>query len=172
MSKINNINRREFLEIFGTCSCGLLITSCSTAPITERKQLKLIPEPTLNRQAAQMYASFKKKTKLSNDKKKLEEIKEIGSRIEEAVSAYFISKNQNDPTYNFQWDYVLVDNDKIIRCLSRFKMFDIPILIGLSRKSFLSIDNDKPISRLESSLSVASIAINNGADIIRVHDIE
>ena len=66
----------------------------------------------------------------------------------------------------------VVDNDKIIRCLSRFKMFDIPILIGLSRKSFLSIDNDKPISRLESSLSVASIAINNGADIIRVHDIE
>ena len=64
------------------------------------------------------------------------------------------------------------DNDKIVRCLSRFKIFDIPILIGLSRKSFLSIDNDKPISRLESSLSVASIAINNGADIIRVHDIE
>ena len=64
------------------------------------------------------------------------------------------------------------DNDKIIRCLSRFKIFDIPVLIGLSRKSFLSIDNDKPINRLESSLSVASIAINNGADIIRVHDIE
>ena len=32
----------------------------------------------------------------------------------------------------------VVDNDKIIRCLSRFKMFDIPILIGLSRKSFFS----------------------------------
>ena len=37
------------------------------------------------------------------------------------------------------------DNDKIIRCLSRFKIFDIPVLVGLSRKSFLSIDNDKPI---------------------------
>ena len=77
MSKINNINRREFLEIFGTCSCGLMISSCTTAPITERKQLKLIPESTLNRQAVQIYENVKQKAKLSTDKKQLGEIKEI-----------------------------------------------------------------------------------------------
>ena len=38
---------------------------------------------------------------------------EIGSRIEESVSAYFASINKNDPTSNFQWEYILVDNDKI-----------------------------------------------------------
>lgn len=113
MSKINNINRRKFLEIIGACSCGLMISSCSTAPITERKQLKLIPETTLNRQAVQVYENVKKKTKLSNNKKQLEEIKEIGSRIEEAVSLYFESINEKDPTYNFQWEYILIDNDKI-----------------------------------------------------------
>tara|TARA_B100000686_G_scaffold332811_1_gene397993 strand:- start:53 stop:892 length:840 start_codon:yes stop_codon:yes gene_type:complete len=113
MGKINNINRREFLEIFGTCSCGLLMTSCTTAPITERKQLKLIPETTLNRQAAQIYENVKKKTKLSDDKKQLEEIKGIGARIENAVSEYFNSINAKDPTYNFQWEYILIDNDKI-----------------------------------------------------------
>ena len=102
MSKINNINRREFLEIFGTCSCGLIISSCTTAPITERKQLKLIPESSLNRQAAQIYERVKAKTKLSDDKEQLKEIKEIGSRIEESVSAYFNSFNVKDPTYNFQ----------------------------------------------------------------------
>jgi len=113
MSRINNINRRKFLEIFGGCSCGLMIASCTTAPITERKQLKLLPESTLNRQAAQIYENVKNKTKLSDDKKQLNEIKEIGSRIEESVSAYFESKNQNDPTYNFHWEYILIDNDKI-----------------------------------------------------------
>jgi len=113
MNKINNINRRKFLEIFGCCSCGLMIASCSTAPITDRKQLKLLPESSINRQAAQLYENVKSKTKLSNDKKQLEEIKNIGSRIENAVSAYFDSKNQRDPTYNFQWEYILVDNDKI-----------------------------------------------------------
>ena len=113
MSKINSINRRKFLEIFGGCSCGLMIASCSTAPITERKQLKLIPEATLNRQAAELYKKVKLKTKLSNDKKQLDEIKEIGSKIEESVSAYFASINVADPTYNFRWEYILVDNDKI-----------------------------------------------------------
>ena len=113
MRKINNINRRKFLEIFGGCSCALMIASCATAPITERKQLRLIPESTLNRQAAQIYRNVKKKTKLSDDKKQLEEIKEIGSRIEKSVSAYFASINKNDPTSNFQWEYILVDNDKI-----------------------------------------------------------
>ena len=56
---------------------------------------------------------MKNKTKLSDDKKQLDEIKEIGSRIEEAVSMYFDSKGLKDPTYNFQWEYILVDNDKV-----------------------------------------------------------
>tara|TARA_Y100000590_G_scaffold100669_1_gene114422 strand:- start:1460 stop:2305 length:846 start_codon:yes stop_codon:yes gene_type:complete len=113
MNKINNINRRKFLEIFGCCTCSLMITSCSTAPITERKQLKLLPEHTLNRQAAQIYENVKRKTKLSTDKDKIQEIKEIGSKTEKAISAYFESINAPDPTNNFQWEYILIDNDKI-----------------------------------------------------------
>jgi len=113
MIKTNNINRRKFLEIFGYCSCGLVISSCSTAPITQRKQLRLIPENTINNQAAQIYEKVKIKSKLSKDKKQLEEIKKIGLEIEQAVSAFFISKNGKDPTRNFQWEYILIDNDKI-----------------------------------------------------------
>ena len=113
MDDINNINRRKFLGFIGYCTCGFVISSCTTAPITERKQLKLLPESTLNRQAAQIYENVKKKTKLSNDKKQLSEIREIGAKIEDAVSAYFDSVNKPDPTYNFQWEYILVDNDKI-----------------------------------------------------------
>ena len=113
MSKINNINRRKFLEILACCSCGLIIYSCTTAPITERRQLSLIPEGSINRQAANLYERVKSKTKLSNNKKQLDEIIEIGSKIEEAVSAYFASVDMPDPTYNFHWEYILIDNDKI-----------------------------------------------------------
>jgi predicted Zn-dependent protease len=113
MSKINTINRRKFLGYFGSCACGIIVPSCSYAPITERKQLKLLPESSLNRQAAQLYERVKAKTKLSDDTKQLDEIKEIGLNIENAVSAYFDSVNKKDPTYNFQWEYILVDNDKI-----------------------------------------------------------
>ena len=113
MGNINNINRRKFLEYFGACTCGLAFTSCATAPITKRRQFKIIPESTLNRQAAQIYENVKKKAKLSTNNKQLDEIKLIGSKIENSVSAYFDAVNKPDPTQNFQWEYILIDNDKI-----------------------------------------------------------
>jgi len=113
MNNTNNINRRNFLKLIGYCTCGLAIPSCSTVPITERRQLSLLPESYINRHAFRLYENVKKKTKLSEDKITLDEIKEVGRRIEESVSAYFESTNQKDPTYNFQWEYILIDNDKI-----------------------------------------------------------
>ena len=113
MNRINNINRRKFLVLIGGCSCGLILPSCTTVPITDRKQISIFPESYINRQAFQLYENVKKKTKLSTDKKKLDEIKEIGTNIEEAVSSYFVSINKKDPTYNFKWEYILIDNDKI-----------------------------------------------------------
>ena len=59
------MNRRNFLHIMG-CGClSIGMQSCSTAPITERKQLKLIPETKLNTQAAQIYEKIKKKRKIN-----------------------------------------------------------------------------------------------------------
>ena len=66
--------------------------SCTTAPITERKQLKLIPEAKLNRQAAQIYQKVKEKEKLITDGK-LTEIKNIGKKIEFSISEYFAENN-------------------------------------------------------------------------------
>jgi len=110
-----NINRRKFLGLIGCCTCGLIIPSCTTAPITQRRQLKILPESYINRQAFQMYQRVKnsKDIKISNDKKTLSEIREIGKNIEESVSAYFDSIDKPDPTFNFQWEYILIDNDKI-----------------------------------------------------------
>jgi predicted Zn-dependent protease len=109
-----NINRRKFLGLFGGGCCSLLMPSCATVPITERKQLSIIPEATINRQAAAAYESFRSKTKLITKGSQLREIIEIGKKMENAVSAFFLKKGENDPTANFGWDYVLVDNDKII----------------------------------------------------------
>jgi len=110
-----NINRRKFLGLIGYCTCGLIIPSCTTAPITQRRQLKILPESYINRQAFQMYQRVKnsKDIKISNDKKTLSEIREIGKNIEESVSAYFDSIDKPDPTFNFQWEYILIDNEKI-----------------------------------------------------------
>ena len=71
-------------------SCGsLILPSCTTAPITEEKQLKIISEAKLNAQAAQIYEKVKEKEKMSNDTKTLNEIKEIGKKMEDSISEYF-----------------------------------------------------------------------------------
>ena len=109
-----NINRRKFLGLFGCSCCSLILPSCATVPITDRKQLSIIPEYKINQQAAAAYEQFRSKAKLINDGPQLKEVKEIGKRIEVSVSAFFQNKNQEDPTRNFEWDYVLVDNDKVV----------------------------------------------------------
>ena len=107
------MNRRKFINLIG-CSClSFGLHSCTSAPITDRKQLKLIPESKLNAQAAAIYEKVKEKEKLSSDKKTLNEIKEIGKKIEFSISSYFDKENLDDPTLNFDWEYILIDNDKI-----------------------------------------------------------
>jgi predicted Zn-dependent protease len=109
-----NINRRKFLGLFGCGCCSLVLPSCSTVPITERKQLSIIPESRINNQAAAAYEQFRLKTKLINKGSQLKEIKEIGKKMELAVSTFFKNSEKKDPTENFGWDYVLVDNDKVV----------------------------------------------------------
>ena len=107
------MDRRKFLNLVGCGCCGYFLTSCGTAPITDRKQLKLIPEAKLNAQAAQLYEKVKEKEKLSDDIKSLNLIKEIGKKMEDSISQYFENKDIPDPTSNFQWEYILIDNKKM-----------------------------------------------------------
>jgi predicted Zn-dependent protease len=108
-----NINRRKFLGYFGCSCCSLLLPSCTTVPITERKQLSIISESRINRQAAAAYENFRRKSKLITSGSQLKEVRQIGKKMELAVSAFFKNQGKADPTKNFEWDYVLVDNDKI-----------------------------------------------------------
>jgi len=108
-----NINRRKFLGLFGCSCCSLVLPSCSTVPITDRKQLSIIPEAKINSQAAAAYEQFRTKAKLIKSGPQLKEVIEIGKRIEVSVSSFFENKNEQDPTRNFGWDYLLVDNDKV-----------------------------------------------------------
>ena len=107
------MNRRKFLNYIG-CGCSsLMVSACSTAPITDRRQFKIIPESKLNAQAAQIFEKVKEKEKMSDDIKTLNEIKDIGKRMQDSISEYFYRAGLNDPTINFDWEYILIDNKKI-----------------------------------------------------------
>ena len=109
-----NINRRKFLGLISCGCCSIILPSCSTVPITERKQLSIISEARINRQAAAAYENFRNKSKLITSGSKIKEIKEIGKKMEDSVSSFFLKQNKEDPTKNFGWDYILVDNDKVV----------------------------------------------------------
>jgi len=107
------MNRRKFLSYMGCSCCSLVLPSCATAPITERRQLNLINEAKLNAHASIIYEKVKEKEKMSDDEKTLNLIKEIGKRMEDSISEYFYKNNLTDPTINFDWEYILIDNKKI-----------------------------------------------------------
>jgi Zn-dependent protease with chaperone function len=107
------MDRRKFLSYVGCGCCGFVLNACSTAPITERRQLKIIPESKLNAQAAEIYEKVKEKEKLITDTKQIDEIKEIGKKMENAIGEYFYKEKLNDPTVNFDWEYILIDNKKV-----------------------------------------------------------
>jgi predicted Zn-dependent protease len=110
---IHNIKRRKFIQLFSGGCCGLILPSCTTVPITNRCQLSIYPEASINNSASKAYENFKTKNKLIIKGKQLSTIKEIGKRIEFAVSSFFLKEEGKDPTSDFQWDYILVDNDKV-----------------------------------------------------------
>ena len=64
-------------------------------------------------------------------------------------------------------------NLEIIKSLAQLKILGRPILIGLSRKSFLGNSaHQRPKERLSSTISSNCLAVFNGAKIIRVHDVK
>lgn len=65
-------------------------------------------------------------------------------------------------------------NLEILNRLEEFTILGRPLLVGVSRKAFIGkILDDAPASgRLEGTLAAVSVAVYNGANIIRVHDVK
>ena len=92
-------------------------------------------------------------------------------RINSAVEAGINLKNIIiDPGIGFGKS--MEDNFYILNNINSFKKHGVPILIGPSRKSFLSLNNDNPKSRLSATIVSSTIAFQNGVDFIRVHDVK
>lgn len=95
----------------------------------------------------------------------------LRERVESAVTQGISERNLIlDPGIGF--GKTVEHNLQIIRHLDKFRELGYPLLIGASRKSFIGKQLDLPVTeRLEGSLAAAAIAIWQGADIIRVHDV-
>lgn len=76
-----------------------------------------------------------------------------------------------DPGFGFGKN--LSHNYALLARLSEFHQFELPLLVGMSRKSMVGqLLNVGPSERLSGSLACAVIAAMQGAHIIRVHDVK
>lgn len=76
-----------------------------------------------------------------------------------------------DPGFGFgktiDQNYILLKNTEL------FKMLELPIMAGLSRKSMIyKLDNSNPQKALSGTIALNMIALNKGANILRVHDVK
>jgi len=103
-------------------------------------------------------------------------IEDIRSEIEELTSAAMSSGVQReqivvDPGIGF--GKTVAQNLRILDELDRIMELGFPVLVGPSRKSFIGYSlNLPPDQRVEGTAAAVTIAIDRGADIIRVHDVE
>lgn len=64
-------------------------------------------------------------------------------------------------------------NLSLIQNLMHFKHFSLPLLVGASRKNTIGILTKQPIEkRLSGTLALHQIALHNGANILRIHDVQ
>ena len=64
-------------------------------------------------------------------------------------------------------------NLELLRRLAELKALGLPLLVGTSRKSTIGLVLDLPVEeRLEGTAATVALAIANGADIVRVHDVK
>ena len=75
-----------------------------------------------------------------------------------------------DPGFGF--GKTLDDNYKLLGDLDQFVTYKMPILAGLSRKSMIgNLLNVETNDRMLGSVIAATLALSNGANILRVHDV-
>jgi dihydropteroate synthase len=76
-----------------------------------------------------------------------------------------------DPGFGFGKS--LVHNYQLLANLNKLKQLDASILVGLSRKSMIGhVVNKEVDERLAGSISGALLAVQQGAQIVRVHDVK
>ncbi len=102
-------------------------------------------------------------------------IGDIGNFFEERlarVAAAGVQKEQVILDVGIGFGKTLEHNLQLMRSLRRFTRWARPLLLGVSRKSFMGTLLDAPVQgRLPASLACACWAVREGVQIIRTHDV-
>ncbi|WP_347158475.1 M48 family metallopeptidase [Pontibacter chitinilyticus] len=90
-----------------------MLVSCTTVPLTGRRQLNLVSDAEMQQQSYAAYNQFLSENKISNDAQATAMVKRVGKRIENAVEQYMAQNNMSDELAGFDWEFNLVQDDQV-----------------------------------------------------------
>ncbi len=93
-----------------TLFTSLFAISCSTVPITGRKQLDLIPKSQMLSMSFSQYDQFLQENKISTDQAATALVKKVGKNIQMGVEKYFADKNMSSQLSDYKWEYNLIES--------------------------------------------------------------
>ena len=101
----------------------------------------------------------------------IKEISEFFEKKIKTLNSLGFNKIIIDPGFGF--GKTLEHNYEILKNLSEFKKINLPILVGVSRKSMIyNLLNITADQALNGTSIINTIALNNGANLLRVHDVK
>ena len=104
--------------VYTLCTLGiisilcLLLATCATVPLTERKSLSLISDSELLSLSNQQYAQTLKESKLSTDQEKVQAVTRVGKRIAAATEDFLREKKAEDKLKNYKWEFNTIEDSK------------------------------------------------------------
>ena len=103
----------RFLRFRACLILTLLIFSCSTVPVTGRRQLNLISDSTVLPMSAQQYEEFLLTQKVIQNTKEAATVQRVGRGIQDAVERYFAEHNMSDQLKGYAWAFNLVESKEV-----------------------------------------------------------
>ncbi|MCD7977374.1 MAG: M48 family metallopeptidase [Tannerellaceae bacterium] len=91
----------------------MLLSGCSSVPLTGRKQVLLVPESEVLSASLTQYNDYIQHAKLSTDKAGTEKVVRVGRRIAAATESYMNSHGLADEVKNFSWEFNLVADNQV-----------------------------------------------------------
>lgn len=114
MVKSNNTSNFSFLTLTFTLTVLLILGSCSSVPLTGRRQMSFLPEGMLVSMALTNYQEFMSANPpLPASDQRVQAVRRVGGRISQAVNNYLAENGQPDRIENFQWEYNVVQDEMI-----------------------------------------------------------
>jgi len=101
-------------KIMMAFTVAVIFYSCSTVPLTGRKQFLPVGDAEINQSAATSYRQLLSdpKTKVITGTSDAQKIKNVGNRLAAAIQTYLTQNGYGDQ-YNFQWEFNLIQSPEV-----------------------------------------------------------